>query len=100
MIAKCDLTRRKEAVSARGVDACSFASDCRAGRGADRAGFSTAECYGHLHRVSVIGERIAESGERVPDQGHLGGILRVHPSFHLGERDYAGVRVLQSNAKH
>ena len=86
MIAKCNLTRRKEAFSARGVDACTSAiSDCRTGRGADRAGFSTAERYGHLRRVSVIGERIVESSERVPDQGHLGGILGVHPSFHLGE---------------
>ncbi len=30
-----------------------------------------------------------------PIKGHLRGILRIHPRFHLGERDYAGVRVLQ-----
>ncbi len=95
MVTERDLTSCKEAVGVRSIDTSRTTGDRRAGDGADSSGPSTAKCYSNGVQVGASRERVAKGSKRIPDQSNVGGVLRIDPSFHVGEGNYAAMGVLQ-----
>ncbi len=48
-----------------------------------------------VSKVGASRERVAKGSKRIPDQSNVGGVLRIDPSFHVGEGNYAAMGVLQ-----